>query len=127
MTVSGEGRPRINSEKARRAAQHPERPGEKCGADAGAYRPVVDRNACEGKRDCVEVCPYDVFEVRQIDDEDFASLSFLGRLKSRAHGRLTAYTPHANLCQACGLCVVACPEKAIRLVANEDLPGKGVA
>jgi NAD-dependent dihydropyrimidine dehydrogenase PreA subunit len=127
MTAPGESRPRINSEKARRAAQHPKRPGEKCGADAGAYRPVVDRNACEGKRDCVEVCPYDVFEVRQIDDQDFASLSFLGKLKSRAHGRLTAYTPHANLCQACGLCVVACPEKAIRLVANEDLPGKGLA
>ncbi len=65
-----------------------------------------------------EVCPYDVFEVRQIDEEDFSSLSFLGKMKSRAHGRLTAYTPHADLCQACGLCVVACPERAIRLVSN---------
>jgi 4Fe-4S ferredoxin len=89
--------------------------------EGGAYRPVVNRNACEGKRDCVEVCPYDVFEVRQIDDEDFSSLSFLGKLKSRAHGRLTAYTPHADLCQACGLCVVACPEKAITLVTNKHL------
>ncbi|HEY4184287.1 MAG TPA: ferredoxin family protein [Polyangia bacterium] len=26
-------------------------------------RPVVDRARCEGKRDCVEVCPYGVFEV----------------------------------------------------------------
>jgi 4Fe-4S ferredoxin len=157
MTASGENRPRSNPEKAKRAAQHPERPGEKCGAspdflyaapdttacaafikesrmnfanvnqlyrksgEAGAYRPVVNRNACEGKRDCVAVCPYDVFEVRQIDDEDFSSLSFLGKLKSRAHGRLTAYTPHADLCQACGLCVVACPEKAITLVTNKHL------
>jgi NAD-dependent dihydropyrimidine dehydrogenase PreA subunit len=156
MTGSGENR-RLNTEKAKRAAQHPERPGEKCAADpdflyaapdttacaafikesrmnfananqlhrkfgeAGAYRPVVNRNACEGKSDCVEVCPYDVFEVRQIDDEDFSSLSFLGKLKSRAHGRLTAYTPHADLCQACGLCVVACPEKAITLVTNKHL------
>jgi 4Fe-4S ferredoxin len=162
MTGSGENR-RLNAEKTKRAAQHPERPGEKCGADpdflyaapdttacaafikesrmnfananqlhrksgeAGAYRPVVNRNACEGKRDCVEVCPYDVFEVRQIDDEDFSNLSFLGKLKSRAHGRLTAYTSHADLCQACGLCVVACPEKAITLVSNKDLSGKGVA
>jgi ferredoxin len=54
--------------------------------EAGAYPPVVDRNACEGKRDCVEVCPYDVFEVRQIDDQDFSTFSFLGKLKSRAHG-----------------------------------------
>jgi 4Fe-4S ferredoxin len=121
MTDPAENRPRLNSEKARRAAKRPDRPGEKCGAEAGAYRPVVDRNACEGKRDCVEVCPYDVFEVRQIDDEDFSRLSFRGKLKSRAHGRLTAYTPKEDLCQACGLCVVACPEKAITLVTNEHL------
>jgi NAD-dependent dihydropyrimidine dehydrogenase PreA subunit len=75
----------------------------------------------------VEVCPYDVFEVRQIDDADFSSLSFVGKLKSRAHGRLTAYTPKADLCQACGLCVVACPEKAIKLVSNNDWSGKGIA
>ena len=120
MSGSAEPGPRLNAEKARRAAQRPDRPGEKCGAEAGAYRPVVDRNACEGKRDCVEVCPYDVFEVRQIGEEDFSRLSFVGKMKSRAHGRLTAYTPRAELCQACGLCVVACPEKAIRLVSSKE-------
>jgi NAD-dependent dihydropyrimidine dehydrogenase PreA subunit len=108
--------PSLNTEKARRAANDPDRPGEKCGAAPGAYVPVVDRNACEGKRDCVEVCPYNVFEVRRIADEDFAKLSFAGKLKSRVHGRLSSYTPHADLCQACGLCVVACPEKAINLM-----------
>lgn len=106
----------FNKDKARRAAHRPERPGEKCGAKPGACRPVVNRNACEGKRDCVEVCPYDVFEVRQIDDADFAKLSFLGKLKNRAHGRLSAYTPRADLCRACGLCVVACPEDTIELI-----------
>ena len=123
MTISEKNRSRLNPEKARRAAQHPSRPGEKCAAEAGAYRPVVDRNACEGKRDCVEVCPYDVFEVRQIADEDFSRLSFVGKLKSRAHGRQTAYTPHTDLCQACGLCVVACPEKAITLVSPNHPSG----
>lgn len=85
-----------------------------CHADT-VLVPVVDRNRCEGKNDCVEVCPFDVFEVRRIDDDDFAALSFIGRLKSRAHGRKTAYTPNASACQACGLCVVSCPEKAITL------------
>jgi 4Fe-4S ferredoxin len=118
---SSENQLQLNAEKPRRAARHPNSPGEKCAADAGAYQPVIDRNACEGKRDCVEVCPYGVFEVRRINDEDFFRLSFLGKLKSWAHGRLSAYTPQANLCQACGLCVVACPEKAITLVANQGL------
>ncbi len=103
-------------EKARRAARHPERPGQRCKATAGSIVPVIDRARCEGKRDCVAVCPYDVFEVRRIDDADFAKLGFLAKLKSRAHRRQTAYTPRADACQACGLCVVACPEGAIELV-----------
>ena len=37
------------------------------------------------------------------DDADFAALSFIGRLKSRAHGRQTAYTPKADECHACGM------------------------
>ncbi len=106
----------IDKKKARRAAAHPGRPGELCRAEPGTWAPVVNRAKCEGKHDCVDVCPHGVFEVRRIDDSDFASLSLLGKLKSVAHGRKTAYTPAADACQACGLCVVACPEKAITLV-----------
>lgn len=114
--MSDEAPPSLNPDKARRAAKDPKRPGQKCTAPAGTVVPVVDRNRCEGKKDCVEVCPYGVFEVRRIDDDDFARLSFIGKLKSRAHQRQTAYTPKSDQCRACGLCVVACPEKAIRLV-----------
>ncbi len=84
--------------------------------EAGVLVPQVDRGRCEGKRDCVEVCPYDVFEVRRIEDADFARLGLLGKLKSIAHKRQTAYTPRAADCHACGDCVSACPEKAIKLV-----------
>jgi NAD-dependent dihydropyrimidine dehydrogenase PreA subunit len=87
-----------------------------CRADAGEFAPVVDRAKCEGKAECVEVCPFHVFEVRRIEDSDFAGLGFLARLKSVAHGRKTAYTPLSAACQACGKCVKACPEKAIKLV-----------
>jgi NAD-dependent dihydropyrimidine dehydrogenase PreA subunit len=107
--------PRLDTAKARRAAAHPDRPGEACRAPAAAYAPLIDRAKCEGKDDCVEVCPYDVFEVRRMDDADFDALGFLAQIKSRVHGRKTAYTPRADACQACGLCVVACPEKAITL------------
>ncbi len=110
----------LDSAKARRAAKHPDRPGEKCQALAAAYHPVIDRSRCEGKSDCVEVCPHEVFEVRRIDDVDFARLTLLGKLKSMAHRRRTAYTPAADQCKACGLCVVACPEKAITLVRSSQ-------
>jgi NAD-dependent dihydropyrimidine dehydrogenase PreA subunit len=109
----------LDREKARPAAKDPERPGEDCGAEPGEWRPVVDRARCEGKHDCVDVCPHDVFEVRRMSDVDFVRLPLFARLKSLAHGRRTAYTPRAAKCQACGLCVVACPEKAISLVASE--------
>jgi NAD-dependent dihydropyrimidine dehydrogenase PreA subunit len=86
-----------------------------CRADPGEFAPVVDRARCEGKAKCAEVCPVQVFEVRRIDDGDFAKLGVLARLKSIAHGRKTAYTPRAAECEACGKCVEACPEKAIKL------------
>lgn len=84
--------------------------------------PVIDHARCEGKRDCVDVCPYGVFEVRRIDDSDFRALSFFARVKSIAHRRQTAYTPNADQCQSCGLCVLACPEKAIQLRKRVVIP-----
>jgi NAD-dependent dihydropyrimidine dehydrogenase PreA subunit len=106
----------LNPAKARKAAAHPDRPGEDCRAEAGRTRIVVDRGKCEGKGDCVEVCPYNVFEVGRISDDDFARLGVLGKLKSLAHRRKTALLPRLDACRACGMCVVACPEKALSLV-----------
>jgi len=102
-------------ETKRRAAAHPDRPGERCNAPKGTYLPTVDHARCEGKRDCVVVCPNDVFEVRRIDRSDYLQLGRVARLKVRAHSMATAYTPNADNCRACGLCVVACPEDAITL------------
>jgi len=81
----------------------------------GLLRPQIDRNRCEGKGDCVRVCPHDVFEVRRIEPADRATLTLLGKLKSLAHRGKTAYTPRAADCAACGQCVTACPEEAITL------------
>ena len=107
---------RTNPRKVRRAASHTDRPGEDCKASPQAWAPEVDFGRCEGKGDCVEVCPYNVFEIRRIDRADYAPLPWLAKLKLVAHGRQVAYTPLADACLACGLCVVACPEKAIELV-----------
>lgn len=115
LAGASEKNPAFDGKRARRAARHPDRPGEKCRAVPGAYRPVIDRHTCEGKADCVAVCPYNVFEVRRIDEAEYRALPALVRLKLWVHGKKTAYTPREEACQACGLCVVACPEHAITL------------
>jgi NAD-dependent dihydropyrimidine dehydrogenase PreA subunit len=107
---------RTNPTKVRAARANPDRPGEKCRAEPGRFVPVVDLARCEGKSDCTEVCPYDVFEVTRMTDGDFASLSFFEKAGSRAHRRQTAYPRRDDACHAFGLCVVACPEAAITLV-----------
>jgi 4Fe-4S ferredoxin len=101
--------------KARKAAADTARPGEKCLASPGIWAPIIDREKCEGKEDCVAVCPYSVFELGTLTSSEYNSLGFVGRLKARSHDRRTARTPRAGSCRACGLCVVACPEEAISL------------
>jgi NAD-dependent dihydropyrimidine dehydrogenase PreA subunit len=78
---------------------------------------VVDPSRCEAKGACVVVCPNDVFRVGRIDTDVHRSLRLIARLRVRAHGMQTATTPGADACRACGLCVVACPEGAVRLEA----------
>lgn len=86
-----------------------------CPGQPGKAAPVVDRNRCEAKADCVRVCPYDVFEIRPLSAPDRAALSWLGRLKAWAHGNEQAYVVRPSDCHACQLCIEACPEQALRL------------
>src|SRR5438045_2827110 len=88
---------------------------ETCRQLPGVVVPVVDRMRCEGKEACVDVCPYDVFEVRALSREERSRLSLLGRVKAAFHGNRQAFAIRAELCHSCGLCVEACPESAIHL------------
>ena len=79
---------------------------------------MVDRNRCEAKNDCVEVCPYDVFEVRVLTREERTGVSLRGRLNLIAHRNRQAVVRAPEDCHACGLCVAVCPERAIRLTTR---------
>ena len=89
--------------------------GATCKQPSGIIVPIVDLRRCEGKGDCVRVCPEDVFQIRRIADTDYRELGALHKLKLRVHGMQVAYTPNAAACRSCGLCVAACPEHAITL------------
>jgi 4Fe-4S ferredoxin len=88
-------------------------------AEARVVKLFVDFTRCEAKGPCVEVCPYDVFEIRKIDTLEYGKLSFFKKIKNKIHGSKVAYTPRLDLCRTCGLCVKACPEEAIHLVKNK--------
>ena len=90
--------------------------GSPCQGEAGRLAPVIDRNRCEAKAGCVQVCPFGVFEIRPLEPPDRAALSFKGRIKAWAHGNRQAYVVRPDHCQACRLCVEACPEAAIVLM-----------
>ena len=86
-----------------------------CKQAPGSFHPVVDRNRCEGKGACVRVCPVQVFAVDTLPVALRAGLSLRGRIKGLVHRWQQAAIVHAERCEACGLCVSACPEKAITL------------
>jgi NAD-dependent dihydropyrimidine dehydrogenase PreA subunit len=85
-----------------------------CSDIAKKLMPIVNFNSCGCKEDCVAVCPYNVFEVRPISKKDKATLNLKGQIKTFFYpGK--AYVINPEQCHACGLCVQACPEKAIKL------------
>jgi NAD-dependent dihydropyrimidine dehydrogenase PreA subunit len=86
-----------------------------CADHAGKVAPVINRGRCEGKADCVTVCPYEVFQVRQFSWDELGDISLRGKLKAWAHKRMQADVVAPEACHACGLCLKSCPENAITL------------
>jgi 4Fe-4S ferredoxin len=85
--------------------------------EPGRLVPVIDASRCEAKADCVRVCPYDVFTVRKLTFAERSALGLVARFKVFVHGGKQAFVERGADCHACGQCVTACPEKAIKLRA----------
>ena len=88
---------------------------EVCRRPAGVVHPMIEARRCEGKGDCLRICPYDVFEVRKLTRDESRALPLIARFKVAAHGGRQGFVARPEQCHACGLCVAACPEDAIRL------------
>jgi NAD-dependent dihydropyrimidine dehydrogenase PreA subunit len=89
-----------------------------CKQAPGQFVPVINLGRCEGKGECVSICPEQVFELRRIDPTDFGRLGALQKIKLRIHGMKVAYSPNAQACLACAQCITACPEEAITLARS---------
>ncbi len=85
----------------------------------GYLIPIVNPNRCEGKGPCVDICPVDVFKMGHLSPAQRSTLSFKGTVKGFLHGWKQVQVMHPEACRACGLCVTACPEKAISLTRGQ--------
>ena len=90
--------------------------GESCKHPAGQFAPQVNRKCCEGKADCVRVCPTNVFTVQTLPAQQRSGLGLVGTIKGIAHSWQQAIVTNLGACEACGLCIKACPENAITLM-----------
>lgn len=97
-------------------ASQPDHPGvqPRC-KETGRLVPVIDASRCEAKEDCVRVCPYDVFTVRKLTEQERGALGLLTRFKVFVHDGKQGFVTRPADCHACGECVKACPEQAIQL------------
>ena len=86
-----------------------------CKQAPGVFIPVVNPNKCEGKAECLSVCPFDMFTIGILPKESRGRLSFKGKLKGLGHGWKQALVTNGAACRECGECVKYCPEKPIIL------------
>jgi 4Fe-4S ferredoxin len=91
------------------------KPDPNCKFDPGVMVPIIDPMRCEAKGPCIPICPYDVLIIRAVPPEEKAKFRAMWRLKLLVHGGKQAFVLDPDACRGCGLCVKACPEKAIQL------------
>ena len=80
-----------------------------CKQAAGAFHPVINLKRCEGKGDCLAVCPENVFEIRRIDEPVI-------RCYADGHDAMVEYRTAEELLEPCGPgSMFSIPRAAIQL------------
>jgi NAD-dependent dihydropyrimidine dehydrogenase PreA subunit len=86
--------------------------------------PKINYDKCTGQGVCVEVCPEDIFEIRNISQiefcEDTKTSGVCPEPKYSPKDR-KSYPVNIDNCTACEICVEKCPEKAIILISKNCL------
>jgi NAD-dependent dihydropyrimidine dehydrogenase PreA subunit len=83
--------------------------------------PVIDYNKCTGRGICVEVCPEDIFEIRNLDQIEFCEETKTAGLCPEPHYAAKgkrSYPVNIDNCTECEICIEKCPEQAIKLVTK---------
>lgn len=81
--------------------------------------PSINWNMCDGCGKCVENCPKNVLELKELLYTDYKKLRWDGKLKVKLKGAIKANVINASGCIGCGKCVDNCHEKAIKLSENK--------
>jgi 4Fe-4S ferredoxin len=89
-------------------------------ANRRVAQPYFDRNRCEGKADCVSVCPWDAIVVTTLPKTERRGLSLLGIIKGHVHGWQQAVLTDPSACRGCRLCENVCPEQAIHFASQGE-------
>lgn len=78
--------------------------------------PIINWNKCDSDEVCVNVCVHGAMGITILTEEQFSTLSIIGKLKTKVHGKKKATLINPELCTGCGDCVKNCHEKAIKLL-----------
>ena len=79
-----------------------------------AFTVAIDPRRCEGKADCLRVCPTRVFRLAKAPP----GLPLMARIKVAVHGGKQALVFEPDACIGCMGGVSACPEDAITVTAR---------
>jgi NAD-dependent dihydropyrimidine dehydrogenase PreA subunit len=76
---------------------------------------TIDINYCNGCGTCAANCPGNVFEIKELTEQQYKSLNLGKKFWIWIKGRKKSFVIHPEECIACKICEANCREKAIRI------------